>query len=494
MKLSKSLYTRGLQCVKSLWLKKYRKDLLTPPDSSTEQIFAIGDKVGALACQLFPNGKEIPFNNTTFTEKIELTQKWFLEGIENIYEATFEYNGILIMVDILHIIDAKNKEVEIYEVKSSTEVKDVYLHDASIQCYVLNGLGYKVSNTNIVHINNEYVRGNELNIEELFSIIDVSTEILALQNEIPSNLKYFKKYLSNKTDEPKFDIGKHCTNPYPCDAMDYCWKHIPEYSIFNISRLRAEKKFNMYENGILGFEQITDISTFSTSQQVQILSEQKQEAIINKPEIRTFVNSLKYPIFHLDFETFQQAIPEWKGIRPYMQIPFQYSLHIEQKDGSLEHKEFLAKEGVDPRFELAKYLVKDIPTDVTVLAYNRGFEKGVIERLADEYKELSDTLMSIHGNIEDLMTPFQKKDYYTPKMEGSYSIKKVLPTLDPDMANAYKNLDLVSNGGDAMNTFPQLKNMNESERIKYRKALLEYCKLDTLAMVKVLAKLKRSII
>ncbi len=158
MYLSKSLYTRGLQCVKSLWLKKHNKEVLAKPNEATERIFATGDKVGALACQLFPNGKKVPFENTTFDEKINLTKKWLDEKVDNIYEATFEFEGILVMIDILHIIDHDSKQVEIYEVKSSTGVKDVYLHDASIQYYILKGLGYNVTSTNIIHLNNEYVR------------------------------------------------------------------------------------------------------------------------------------------------------------------------------------------------------------------------------------------------------------------------------------------------------------------------------------------------
>ena len=177
-----------------------------------------------------------------------------------------------------------------------------------------------------------------------------------------------------------------------------------------------------------------------------------------------------------------------------MQIPSQYSIHIEQEDGSLEHKEFLAKEGLDPRYELAKQLAKDIPNDVTVLAYSMKFEKGVIRQLVAMYEEFSDHLMQVHNNIQDLMIPFQNKNYYTPEMRGSYSIKKVLPALDAEMANAYNDLDLVSNGSEAMNIYPMLKDMkNEKEKELYKKALLEYCKLDTLAMVKILDKLKKCI-
>lgn len=179
-------------------------------------------------------------------------------------------------------------------------------------------------------------------------------------------------------------------------------------------------------------------------------------------------------------------IPEWKGIKPYIQIPFQYSLHIQHRDGTLEHKEFLAKEGVDPRYELARRLVNDIPKYVTVLTYNMQFEKNVIENLANSFPDLSFKLMAIHDNIKDLMPIFKNKDYYVPSMQGSYSIKKVLPALVPEMEAAYKNLDLVHHGGEAMQIFAKLANMNSEVKSKARKALLEYCKLDTLAMVKIM--------
>jgi len=492
MRLSKSLYTRGLQCVKSLWLKKYNKDILTPPDASAQAIFETGNKVGELACQLFPGGKEIPYEGVSFEGKIDLTKQWIEEGVRDIYEATFEYEDIVVMVDILHIND--DKSVEIYEVKSSTEVKDVYLHDASIQHYVLNGLGYGVKSTSIVHINNKYIRDDELEPDKLFSIVDVSDEIKDLQANIPSYLKNFKTFLDNRENEPEIDIGIQCSNPYDCDAIAYCWKHIPDYSVFDISRLRIDKKFELYEKGIVNINDIDDISSFSEAQQVQLKSEKTQEDIINKEAIKEFLDELSYPIYHLDFETFQQAIPEWKGISPFMQIPFQYSLHIEQENGSLVHKEFLAEEGMDPRYALAKRLIEDIPSDVTVLAYNMGFEKGVIRKLAVAFEELSPRLLEIHDNIQDLMTPFQKKDYYVPTMRGSYSIKHVLPSLVPEMAKAYKELDGVQNGGEAMQTYAKLSEMADKVEVaRLREALLRYCELDTLAMVKILEKLRWSV-
>lgn len=489
MILSKSLYTHGIQCPKSLWLQKYKPEILTPPDASTKAEFETGNVVGELACQLFPDGKEVPFSRD-YGEMIATTKAYIDEGVQNIYEATFNYNGILVMVDILHV---EPDVVEIYEVKSSTSVKDIYLHDVSIQYYVLKNLGFTIKSANVIHIDNTYVRGDELDIDGLFAVVDVTSEVMALQENIPEVLVTFETYLADTVNEPQIDIGAHCNKPYECDAKDYCWKvqrGIPEYSIFNIFNLGSKKQVELYNQGIVDINDIPHDFDMTAKQSQAVRDYKSGLTYINKEAIEGFMSTLSYPIYHLDFETFQQAIPQWKGISPFMQIPFQYSLHIEHEDGRLDHREFLAVEGSDPREFLARKLCEDIPRDVTVLAYNMGFEKGIIKKLASEYEALSPHLLEIHDNIKDLMTPFQQKYYVTPSMNGSYSIKYVLPALVPEMEQSYKELEGVQNGGEAMQAFANLYKLNEEEKIKMRNALLAYCKLDTLAMVRVLEKLR----
>lgn len=489
MNLSKSQFVRGLQCVKSLWLYKHKRDTaITPPDASAQNIFDTGTRVGLLAQHLFPNGETIPFEGTSFGEKIERTKELINNGAKTIYEATFGYEGILVMVDILH---KGESGWEIYEVKSSTEVKDVYLQDAAVQYYVLAGNSLALESVNIVHINNKYVRGKELEIDKLFSIVNVTNDINELQENIPNYMSHFEKIVDNHS-EPETEIGMHCFSPYECDCMNYCWKNVPSYSIFNLANIRKEKALSLYKDGTVTFDDITDISAFSAGQQVQILSEQRNSTIIDNSAIQEFLAELSYPLYHLDFETFQQAIPEFEGVSPFQQIPFQYSLHIEHADGGLGHREFLGEEGKDPREALALRLVKDIPTDVTVLAYNMGFEKGVIRKLSELFPHLSTKLMAIHENIKDLMTPFQKKHYYSPSMRGSYSIKYVMPALVPEMEKAYKNLDGIHNGGEAMNAYATLHLVDDdNKKQQIRNSLLDYCKLDTLSMVKVLEKLRQ---
>ena len=490
MLLSKSLYTRAIQCPKSLWLKKHKPEVLTPPDASAQAVFDTGHAVGELACELFPDGVEVEFNKD-YAQMAETTARLLEEGVQNIYEATFIYEGILVMVDVLHV--EEDGSVSLYEVKSSTSVKEIYLHDVSVQYYVLRGLGMQVKSANVIHIDSSYVRGEELELERLFCVVNVTAEAEELQEQIPRRLSEWEQYLLDTQNEPDIDISSHCNKPYECDAKAYCWKvqrNIPDYSIFNIFNLGSKKQTALYEQGIVHIDDIPEDFEMTANQKAKVEQYKSGTTHIDTEKIQAFLLELNYPLYHLDFETFQQAIPQWRGIKPFMQIPFQYSLHIEHADGSLEHREFLAEAGQDPREALACRLIADIPRDVTVLAYNMSFEKVVLRNLAEQFPQYAEHLMAIHDNIKDLMLPFQKGWYATPQMQGSYSIKYVLPALVPKMAAAYRELDGVHNGGEAMRAFAQMSQLEGSELEKMREALLAYCKLDTLAMVKVLEKLR----
>lgn len=485
--LSKSQFIRGLQCHKSLWLYKNQSELRTQSDQSQQALYDSGTDVGVLAQGLFPGGKVIPFEGSTFDEKINKTKELINSGVDTIYEATFKFDNILVMVDIFH----KGRDGwGIYEIKASTGVKEVHENDVSLQYYVLTGSGLEVSSVNLVHINNQYVRQGNLEINKLFTIADITETAMGKQDFVKEELEAIRSAI--KYDCPKVDIGPHCSDPYGCDFTDHCWKHVPNYSIFNLSRLYTNKKFELYYKGILSFEDIPSDYPLSQSQRHQIEAELTGNEIINKEGINEFLSQIYYPLYFLDFETFQQAVPQFDMLRPYEQIPFQYSLHyIEAEGGELKHSEFLGKEGTDPRESLASSLVEEIPKDVCILTYNSSFEKRIIRELASKFPQYSNHLMNIHDNIIDLMIPFQNKHYYKQEMKGSYSIKYVLPALVPELN--YKDLE-ISGGGQASETYAQL-HLNEcKDKIdRTRENLLEYCKLDTLAMVKILEILEEQV-
>ena len=212
----------------------------------------------------------------------------------------------------------------------------------------------------------------------------------------------FDNYLSKNQDEPNINIGKHCKNPYDCTALDYCWKtqrNIPDYSIFNIFNLGSKKQIELYSQGIINIDDIPNNFEMTANQKEEVNNYKSKQTYIDKIAINKFLKQLSYPIYYLDFETYQQAIPLFKGISAYEQIPFQYSLHIEYEDGRLEHKEFLAHEDIDSRYELAKSLVENIPSRANILAYNMSFEKTIIIKLANLYSEFTYDLMSIHNNM-----------------------------------------------------------------------------------------------
>lgn len=220
---------------------------------------------------------------------------------------------------------------------------------------------------------------------------------------------------------------------------------------------------------------------------------QDKGTYIEADNIRDFLNALSYPLYFLDFETMQLAIPPFPGTKPYQQIPFQYSLHyIENEGGELMHKEFLAVSGEDPRRVIAEALCRDIPMNVCVTAYNKAFECTRLKELAETFDDLAEHLLSIRDNIVDLLIPFQSGYYYNRAMGGSFSIKSVLPAIFPnDPELDYHNLDGVHNGSEAMSIFPKIQFMDEEEQEKARHNLLKYCELDTYAMVKVWQELVR---
>lgn len=486
--LSKSLYVRGIQCPKSLWFKKYKPDVLE--QNTDPAIFETENMVGELACELFGGGQRIKFDGSSFDEKIAQTKNFIKNGEKVIYEATFCFDEILVMVDILQVVDGK---LIINEVKSSTSLSDVYIGDASIQYYVISSLGYDIRRINVIHLNNQYIRGDKLELDRLFVINDVTDRIVSMQSKVAENIKKLKRTIGDDV-EPNLDIGAHCFKPYECDGMNHCWREqrkIPDgTSVFNIAKINKKKATEFYQDGIVNIADIKGIDAFNANQQIQIKAQINGEEFIDKVTIKEFLDTLSYPLYHLDFETFQQAVPEFIGIRPYEQIPFQFSIHKDYGNGNLEHFEFLAEAGADPRYELALNLIKFIPQDACVLAYHASFEKGVIQNLATLFSQLSSHLMNIHSNIKDLEIPFAKKFYYHPKMCGSSSIKKVLPAIVPSFESAYSSLDLIHNGGEAMSEYAKLKGKTMGEQDAIRKALLAYCKLDTLEMVKVLEKLR----
>jgi len=485
MTLSKSQYIRGLQCHKSLWLYKHRPELREQPDAQTEARFATGHQVGDLAKELFPGGVEVAFDPGDFPGMIARTRAFIAGGAEVIYEATFSEKGIFAMADIL----VRNGDGwDMYEVKASTAVKEYQIDDAAIQWYALSS-AIKLNRAYIVHLNNQYVRNGALDIEALFRIAEITDEVQARQDAIEHDLVEMTQMLGGEI--PDIDIGGHCDDPFGCDFKAHCWKHVPDPSVFNLYRMGWAKKFEMYYKGIVTYEDIPDDFRLNATQKLQVHTAKTAKPHIDKKVIKKFLDTIQYPINFFDFETFQDAIPRFDDQHPYQQIPFQYSLHIVYEDGTVEHKEFLGDEHSDPRPALIEQMLEDITKEGSIVAYNQSFEMSRIKELARFNAERRGELLALNERFVDLIVPFRARGYYHPDFHGSFSIKSVLPALFPDDPELdYRKLGSVKNGGDAMEIFANLHRLKDkSKREAIRADLLAYCRLDTLAMVRIWEKL-----
>ena len=507
-KISKSRFVSGVQCEKKLYFDLFRGDLKPTISDQQKALFETGNQVGVLAQDAFPEGKDAsPESYFDFSKAIENTKLWINEGVETIYEAAFFYDEVLAALDILHHQDGQRWAIE---VKSSTSLKDYHITDASLQYWVMTKAGFRPDKFFLMHINNKYIRNGFLDLEKLFIKVDITNQVIANQDMVEQRLLGFKSL--EKTLEPKVAIGKHCKTPFTCDYMHHCWQHIPENSVFDLSNARG-KDWDLYNKGIIELSSIPEDITLSHRQRLQANGLKKGDSYIDKVAIAAFVEKCTYPLYFFDFETVFPTVPILDNSSPFQQIPFQYSLHIMTAPHlPLKHTEFLAvplhfvaraimydiEQTVpfehqiiqDPRKSLIEQLKQDFGTTGSIVAYNAGFEKGVLAKLAEAFPEDKSFLNDLIGRFVDLLDVFRNAWYYMPEMGASASIKSVLPAIAPEFS--YSDLE-ISNGGDASATFQGIIDGEIEMTPEIKTNLLKYCERDTEGMVVIWKELLRCI-
>ena len=490
--ISKSQYMMGLQCVKRLWLYNYRKDLMPPIPPDQQLILDQGTEVGKLAHKYFKNGKLVAYDHTQLPQAVEETKELMKNGTEVIYEGTFAFNNVLVRCDVLG--KNKNGSWNLIEVKSTTKVHDEHYPDTAIQKYVLEGNGLRVNNVQLMHINNQYVKNDNIDPRGFFSLQDVTRRASEHQREIDKNLKEFMKVLSDDTSEARIEIGEHCTDPYACEFQPYCWEGIPAYSIYDIPWLSWEKINKLRNMGIIKIKDVPDNFALSVNQRKYVKVEQTGQPYIDKSAISDFIEELAYPIYFIDFETISPAIPLYDGSRPYQQIPFQLSLHIQNAtNGKLTHAGYLGDGKTDPRPELASFMVEKIGVKGSLMAYNAGFETGIIKEMEIDFPAFKDQLLGMAARVKDLIQPFRQGAYVHPKFYGSCSLKSVLPALCPDIPS-YEAMPIANGGGAQISYLKILSGkLSKEEVVKIRQDLDKYCSKDTESMVEILGQLYKTV-
>ncbi len=481
--ISKSKYLSGLQCRKLLWYQYNAKEKIPPPDASTQALFDQGHIVGQFAKALFPGGIEVAKGIYEIPKVVKETQA-VVGDRKVLYEAGFVYRNAFARVDILEPVE--RKRWDIIEVKSSTQVKVENLHDLAIQRYAYEGSGISIRDCFVLHINREYVRKGAIEPRKLFELERVTDEVNELLPAVEPNLEEMERVIKSRK-APEVPIGPHCDAPYACPLHEMCWDFLPDQNVFTLYR-GGTKIFDLFSKGITHVWDIPPDVPLTEIQTIQRDAVRSRRPHIDAQSITSFLEGLTFPLYFLDFETFMTAIPLFDDVRPYQQVPFQYSLHVLKSIREApEHFGYLSDAKSDPRPEILGRLQRDLGSNGSIVAYNAPFEIGRLSEATEVYREYSAWWKKTKVRFVDLLAPFRSFSYYHPDQCGSASIKAVLPALT---GITYDDLE-IGDGATASQEFLRISfgEVAEPERLKVRKQLEKYCKLDTRGMIEIIKRL-----
>lgn len=480
--LTKSRYVTGQKCPKWAWQGFHDPLPYADPDPGTPQ--AVGTVVGEKARLLFPGGVLVEEGPYEHKQAVERTTALMDDpSVPAIFEAAFEFQNIRICVDILHRLP---DGWGIIEVKSSSGVKEQYLDDLAVQTHVLIGCGVALKSIELAHVNSDYVRGaNGIDWSQLFTRVNLAADVNDALPEVPGKAVALLDMLAQPSP-PDIEPGKDCDKD--CDFWERCTANKPVDWIIKLPGIRKPLFDRLVTDG---YEAISDIPTDNPLNATQ---ETVRRVLVSgepyiSPDLPKTLKEFELPAFYMDFEAVGPAIPLYEGTSPYKALPFQWSLHHQDEAGSLTHWEFLASGATDPRREFAETLIAALEgTEGPIIVYS-SYEKTTLNGLIKTFPNLAYPLNAIIDRLADLLKVVKGYTYFEG-YEGSFSIKTVGPSLAPNVD--YKDLDHVNNGLAAAATFERIANGTlepDEDAITLRSALLEYCKLDTLAMVEVHRKL-----
>jgi hypothetical protein len=495
MYITKTDYLEYTFCRKNLWLKKHKPEIFNGLELSDfeKKIIEEGNLADAEARNLFPSGVLVDSQDSY---AITDTNKYLKSGEEVIFQASFFEDDFYIRADIL-VYKLKYKAYELYEVKASNDIKrkspNNYINDLAFQKNIIEKSGLKIYKTGVIHLNREYKKKGNIDYNKLFVIADISDEVEEAQEKVKEEMEAMKKYLNMPEEKGCQCLYRGRSNH--CTTFSYSNPEVPAYSVHDINRIGSNKKllYDLIDRGIFKLEDIDRPDSLTGAKKAQYEAYMKKSPIINKEAIDEILSKLKFPLQFFDYEGFISAIPIFDNFGPYEQIPFQYSLHIMQADGSINHKEFIittAKGNIT--LALVKQMKKDIDASKSTIVWHMNYEKDRNKKLAELHPKYKDFLEEMNNNIFDLKTIFSKNYYVDYRFKGSASIKKVLPILIPELS--YDNLN-IRKGDQASERWEKMidKNTNFEEKEKIKHDLLKYCQLDTWAMVKIYEYLIKTI-
>ncbi|MHB1544671.1 MAG: DUF2779 domain-containing protein [Gammaproteobacteria bacterium] len=482
--LSKSRLMSFIQCPRRLWLEIHQPQLAE--QAEIRSALDIGREVGEIARTFYPRGILVGTDGNLASALQETAHLMARRSKTPIFEAAFQHDGIRVRADLLVPgVGGWN----LVEVKSSTSIKEHYLSDVTIQAHVLQASGVPLRRMTVLCINKDFVypgggcyhlvkRGQT--VHSLFVQQDVTAEMASLIREaVPQWIRDARRTLAGK----KPPRTHHCKDPYPCPFLDHCYPPSSGYPLEGLPRIQEPLLKELHRQGYQDIRDIPEgVLKHAEQERVRRVTANGKAELL--PEAAKRLTAQDYPRFYIDFETIQFAAPVWTGTRPYEQLPFQWSCHIERRTGALEHAEFLDLSGSDPARAFAEALLKTLEKKGPVFVYNQAFEGVILKALGIRFNDLAPALRQLASRFVDLY-PLTRKSYCHPDMRGSWSIKAVLPTLAPDLD--YANLGEVQNGGGAQDAYREAiaPGISKKRKMQLERALREYCQRDTEALVRL---------
>ena len=478
MYFSKTKVIAGLQCEKQLHLRVYHPEWAAPTESPAT---VTGKVVEAHARELFPGGVLVERINPDRDPFIVTQDLMANPIIPSLFEAAIRSNDLVVFADVL---TRDGSGWILTEIKASTSVKDKHIDDVAIQAVALERAGVHINKYELMHIDNNFIYSGGHDYSGLFVREDITEQVQAHMAFIEAHLEPFKAMLNRP--QPERHIGSYCNKPYSCPYKSYCEAQDAKYPVAYLPNgWRIAQQ--LLAQGIYDIRDIPNDSLNSETHLWVRRVTKAGRAELN-PGAKHILTQLAYPRYYLDFECIQFAIPIWEGTQPFDQLPFQFSCHIESASNMLTHQAFLDTTGEDPRRAFAEAMISACGETGPILVYYQAFEKSVINALIKLFPDLTESLQAIYARIFDLL-PVLKQHYYHPDMKGSWSIKKVLPCLVPELS--YAALGSVQEGIQAQVVYLEIIYgiWDETEQESRRADLLNYCQLDTLAMVKIVEKI-----
>lgn len=474
-RLSKSKVLSGLQCPKRLYLEIHHPDFAEVSDA-VERMFSNGHLVGDIARRSLPEGRLIGSADDLKAALSETKAELKSGRTKTLFEPAFQHGGVLVRADIFSRRGSTNHVVE---VKSSTSVKDYHLRDAAIQHWVISGAGYALDSVSIAHIDNAFVYQGNGDYRGLLKQVDVTGDIVDYIGQVPAWVEGMQQMLAE--DMPDIGTGAHCHDPFECPFLGYCSRGQPEFPVDLLPRGRkaAERlRASGYDDLRKVPETLLDNAKHKRVWKATVTGEPEFD-----PRAAGFIRNLDYPRFYLDFETIQFAVPIWAGTRPYEQLPFQWSCHIEGRGNELQHREFLDVSGEPPMRSFAERLIATVGDRGAILVYGH-FEARILKELSERFPDLESPLSGISKRLVNLH-PITEEHYYHPAMKGSWSLKAVLPTIASDLD--YDRLGEVQDGGAAQDAYIEIISpaTSDERRTGLEKDLRAYCGRDTEGLVRL---------